>query len=55
MKTAIAIAALLVASIAAPGAYAQDSAPLKASVSYAFVVGRRKEQGEKPPASRDRG
>ncbi|NOJ82568.1 SAM-dependent methyltransferase [Myxococcus xanthus] len=27
----------------------------KASVSYAFVVGRRKEQGEKPPASRDRG
>ena len=27
----------------------------KASVSYAFVVGRRKEPGEKPPASRDRG
>jgi UrcA family protein len=35
MKTAIAIAALLVASISAPGAYAQDSGPLKASVSYA--------------------
>ena len=27
----------------------------KASISYAFVVGRRKEPGEKPPASRDRG
>ncbi len=27
----------------------------KASVSYAFAVGRRKEPGEKPPASRDRG
>ncbi|QSQ15061.1 SAM-dependent methyltransferase [Myxococcus landrumensis] len=27
----------------------------KASVSYAFLVGRRKEPGEKPPASRDRG
>jgi cyclopropane fatty-acyl-phospholipid synthase-like methyltransferase len=27
----------------------------KAGVSYAFVVGRRKEPGEKPPASRDRG
>jgi len=27
----------------------------KAAVSYAFFVGRRKEQGEKPPASRDRG
>lgn len=27
----------------------------KASVSYAFIIGRRKEPGEKPPASRDRG
>lgn len=27
----------------------------KASASYAFAVGRRKELGEKPPASRDRG
>ena len=27
----------------------------KASVSYAFAVARRKEPGEKPPASRDRG
>jgi cyclopropane fatty-acyl-phospholipid synthase-like methyltransferase len=27
----------------------------KAGVSYAFVIGRRKEPGEKPPASRDRG
>jgi SAM-dependent methyltransferase len=27
----------------------------KANVSYAFAVGRRKEPGEKPPASRDRG
>ncbi|MCP3167066.1 SAM-dependent methyltransferase [Myxococcus qinghaiensis] len=27
----------------------------KASVSYAFLIGRRKEPGEKPPASRDRG
>ena len=27
----------------------------KASISYAFAVGRRKEAGEKPPASRDRG
>jgi SAM-dependent methyltransferase len=27
----------------------------KAGVSYAFLVGRRKEPGEKPPASRDRG
>jgi UrcA family protein len=35
MKTAFAIAALLVASISGPGAFAEDSAPLKASVSYA--------------------
>jgi SAM-dependent methyltransferase len=27
----------------------------KAGVSYAFIVGRRREPGEKPPASRDRG
>jgi SAM-dependent methyltransferase len=27
----------------------------KAGVSYAFMIGRRKEPGEKPPASRDRG
>ncbi len=27
----------------------------KAGVSYAFIVGRRKEAGEKPPLSRDRG
>jgi SAM-dependent methyltransferase len=27
----------------------------KAGVSYAFIIGRRKEPGEKPPASRDRG
>jgi len=27
----------------------------KASVTYAMVIGRRKEPGEKPPASRDRG
>lgn len=27
----------------------------KAAVSYAFIIGRRKEPGEKPPASRDRG
>ncbi len=27
----------------------------KAGVSYAFIVGRRQEPGEKPPASRDRG
>jgi hypothetical protein len=27
----------------------------KAGVSYAFLIGRRKEPGEKPPASRDRG
>jgi SAM-dependent methyltransferase len=27
----------------------------KGGVSYAFIVGRRKEPGEKPPASRDRG
>jgi cyclopropane fatty-acyl-phospholipid synthase-like methyltransferase len=27
----------------------------KASVSYALAIGRRKEPGEKPPASRDRG
>jgi hypothetical protein len=27
----------------------------KASVTYAMVMGRRKEPGEKPPASRDRG
>jgi cyclopropane fatty-acyl-phospholipid synthase-like methyltransferase len=27
----------------------------KASVSYAFAIARRKEPGEKPPASRDRG
>lgn len=27
----------------------------KAGVTYAFLVGRRKEPGEKPPASRDRG
>jgi UrcA family protein len=35
MKTAIAIAALFVASISAPGAYAQDDAAPTASVSYA--------------------
>ena len=27
----------------------------KASVSYAMAIGRRREPGEKPPASRDRG
>jgi cyclopropane fatty-acyl-phospholipid synthase-like methyltransferase len=27
----------------------------KASVTYAFAIGRRKEPGEKPPTSRDRG
>jgi SAM-dependent methyltransferase len=27
----------------------------KAGVSYAFIVGRRREPGEKPPTSRDRG
>jgi SAM-dependent methyltransferase len=27
----------------------------KAGVSYAFIIGRRREPGEKPPASRDRG
>jgi len=31
------------------------SASNKASVTYAFAVARRKEPGEKPPASRDRG